>query len=109
MEYPTLIDFSVTQTDIDEGEARDCTRCPVAQAVARSCDRLNLASQASPALWDHVNKFCPVDVVPLAAYVFGAVYRTDPETDEFIDAFDAGKPVEPFTGQLRLLRIVCEG
>lgn len=73
------ITIDVTQDDIGDGTAGECTRCPIAIAACR-------------ALAD----FCMVDAFTISIFRSGASYPVPPEAWKFMEAFDAGLPIKPF-------------
>jgi hypothetical protein len=76
--------IEVTQEHIDNGKCKDANYCPIALAIQ---DALNLnASQ--------------VEVDGIFIEVNDHPFETTEEIDGFVDAFDHGKPVAPFTFDL---------
>lgn len=73
--------IEVTQSDIDAGEAAHCVKCPIAIAASRAYGK------PVHVYWD----FFYVDSTPTLRV------RVPVEACEFIAAFDAGRPVEPFS------------
>lgn len=67
----------VTQEDIDAGRKRDCYACPIALSIKRQGFGSVAVSQGN--IW-----------------VVGCEYDTPLHVEEFIKAFDEGKPVKPF-------------
>ncbi len=76
-----MITISITQADIEEGKPYNCQYCPVALAVSRA---FGCAQNA-----------VSVDGVFLS--VGEQDYRTPALVNEFIQAFDDGAKVIPFT------------
>lgn len=74
----------VTADDIKAGASNDCTGCPIALALARAC-------KASP--WADRRQIFAKGV---------GVASTPLIARRFMDAFDAGADVEPFTFTLEL-------
>lgn len=75
----------VTRDDIRNGRKNDCARCPVARAVRR----LGYAKIA----------VCPSEI--LVNRPTQQTFRNPQKARRFINAFDAGKPVKPFTFMAR--------
>ena len=76
--------IEVMQEDIDKGERTACEFCPVARAVCRALgERLGYAK---------------VDGFSIDLGVWPEEeYRTPAVVNAFIERFDAGEPVEPFS------------
>lgn len=74
--------IEVTQTMIDEGEACSCSGCPVALGIVKST--------GTKQVWveDH------------RAWIDGNLKNLPDPAVAFIDAFDSGKPVRPFSFEL---------
>ncbi len=79
-------EISVTAEDIARGKRGSCGECPIALAVARA-----------------LGKATDVKVTCVFAYIrhnlrdATTVYALPGKATRFIDAFDDGEPVEPFT------------
>lgn len=72
--------IEVTQTMIDEGEACSCFRCPVAIAIKRASADLTVGFASA---WiDQKQVHLPDDAM------------------DFVNAFDGGNPVRPFSFEL---------
>lgn len=88
--------IEVTQEDIDHGEKKKCMECPVARAINRA------HKGARAAVGDYCigikTGFLKTETVP-----------TPPEVQAFVLAFDAGRPVSPFTFSLPLEELVGGG
>lgn len=79
---------SVTQDDIDHGERHCCERCPVARAIRRVIGDMPVVEVER----DNVT------IGPLG----GWTYATLPtRATKFIDRFDVGLKVAPFTFELK--------
>lgn len=80
------VTVSVTQEHIDHGERMRCNRCPVALAIM---DAIPDVSNAN------------VDTLGWAALHYGGSHfagmALPPEVTDFVLAFDARRPVSPFT------------
>ena len=88
MTAPAELVIEVTADDIRLGERTHACRCPVARAVARatggSIDEADVAAAAGK-----MNVTFPDGTF--------AEYALPQEVDAFMDAFDHGRPVAPFT------------
>ena len=81
-------DIEITERDIANGIREDSTKCVVAQAIARTIpDAMRI----------------DVDTQSLRFTYFDQrlVYLTPPAVSEYVVAFDAGDPIEPFRFHLR--------
>lgn len=76
----TKLKITVTQEDIEEGQARSCHRCPVALAMSRTIGR-------ELVVYPHYAGTLGMDVVCFFPS----------EVEQFIADFDEGKPVKPFS------------
>jgi hypothetical protein len=80
------ITFSVTEQDIQEGKKGHCYKCPIALAVMRAVPEAEV-----------------VEVNWFAVYI-DSVYKFDYSQPDlvlkFMEDFDLGKPVFPFSGVL---------
>lgn len=74
----------VTQKHIDEGVRTDCENCPVAKAITEATKHHAVVDQ---------------DLICWTPYYRHDV-PTPPAVREFIDRFDSGRMVEPFTFEL---------
>lgn len=74
--------IEVTREDIDHGLAGSCGSCPVALAIRRRF----------PDGWVRVGIRC--------VYAGGRAYHLPSGAIEFIERFDGGMPVEPFSFEL---------
>ena len=75
-----IVTVDVTQNDIDAGDSH-ADSCPVALAISRAMDRPVLVCRDCWAFWPETGTFYPM---PEAA-------------GRFIELFDNGLPVEPFS------------
>ncbi len=75
----------VTQEDIDRGVQKNCGECPVARRLSRDYGRP--VSVTFILGW----RFCDEEEGPVV------YYKHPPEVLKFIESFDAGLPVSPFT------------
>lgn len=66
---------------IDEGEQCDCAKCPVAKGIVKATG-------------------APVRVEYHRATIGGRLFDLPDPAVDFIDAFDSGKPVRPFSFEL---------
>ena len=83
--------IDVTQEDIDRGVKGACTQCPVALALAR----------AFPDVY--------VDVATTQLLVGDEFIRAPSVVSIFIEDFDDGEPVQPFSFDLDLPPVEAEG
>lgn len=72
----------VTQKDIDNGKAKDCRTCPIAQAIRRT----------------NPNKVIIVDRDII--YIDKKLYSTPQKASTFINLFDDGDKVKPIDFEL---------
>jgi hypothetical protein len=72
--------ITVIQEDIDLGDAKNCSACPIARAAKRV-----------PELGD-----CAVSNNSIRSHLTGEMFVLPKEAMLFIDRFDAGKKVVPF-------------
>ena len=81
--------ITVTQKQIDEGVPGSGKNSPVAKAIAEKTN--------------DEERYAEVSILGIFYYVDGIHYRVDipPAVREFIDRFDSGLPVEPFTFELK--------
>ena len=79
------IKIEVTQEDIDRGEKGDCAKCPIARAIRRTLKVRYVHVDTDFLEWgpDYSCMNAPVKV------------------SKFIDAFDEGRRVSPFTFMLK--------
>ena len=82
------VEISVTAKDITEGDAEECTSCPIALAAARKFP-------------DRRVRVYPLSIV-LAAIGTYSRYMLPAEAIRFVDDFDNGHSVQPFTFQLEV-------
>ena len=80
MQHPEI---HVTQQDIEQGEAGNCSRCSIALAASRAYGFAVTVGSVGLHREDAVGRR-PIGTLP-------------PEAASFIRAFDAGCPVEPFS------------
>lgn len=73
------------QSDIEGAIRNDANCCPVARCIKRCMKAELVEVQDSESIIVNYENYC-----------------SDKELDQFIDAFDAGKPVEPISFELRL-------
>lgn len=71
----------ITQEDIDKGQKSNCYECPIAQSLKRK-------GSHNVAVFDG------------SIWMAGEEFITPLNVDDFIRAFDAGKPVQPFSFEL---------
>ncbi len=81
--------IKLTQSHIDAGVKGDCGSCPVALAVMEATGAKE-AGVAGGSMW--IEGYRLITSTPAAIR-------------DFIDAFDAGRPVEPFEFDIELERI----
>ena len=88
----------VSQRDIDKGTRNVCDRCPAAIAALRALP----GAQFVNAHWNHMTAHYGVDAYTVATYrgrkpdgFDVSVWR--PSIGRFIEAFDAGEKVAPFS------------
>jgi hypothetical protein len=81
--------LEVTQDDIEEGVQEDCEACPVARALYRIAQRFSPRFDAAATAY----------LGTLYLEVDGDCWEADTpdKVCRFIQDFDAGKPVHPFT------------
>lgn len=85
---------TVTQDDIEHGVTRHCQKCPIARAVARELlPGMSVEVVAATVRITPVNR--PAWHTPVAL-----CESLPPRALTFIERFDAGKSVRPFTFQL---------
>lgn len=89
----TLLKFEVTQEDIDRGRPRDCAACPGARCIARTLYPYNLPISTWHVSREWVTGWYEVQLV---------AYRTPVALSEFIDKYDDGISVEPFTFEMEV-------
>jgi hypothetical protein len=80
--------ISVTAEHIAAGTARNCEKCPIALAILAVIPGIERAA---------------VETDSVTAYGGGAFWHTalmPGEGADFMDLFDAGRPVQPFTLEL---------
>lgn len=77
--------IEVTQEDIDAGIKKNCTKCPIALAVQRAFKNSSLEI-GGLSVYQDCHKVCEM---PYEARVF-------------VQCFDDGKPVNPFTFELHI-------
>lgn len=81
--------ITVTKKHIDAGIRNDCERCPIALAILES-----VPDSASPTV-DHS------EISFLKDNRFTLVHSDTPRSaEEFIERFDNGLPVQPFTFEI---------
>ena len=78
--------IDVTQEDINDGKQKSYWKCPIALALKRKTGKDYFVSYMVSLSNDIESKLVPIP--PLAA--------------DFIRAFDAGRPVHPFTFEIEL-------
>lgn len=91
MKFPHTIKISVTQDHINNGARLHCSECPIALAAL---DVLPEDSQVS---------VFPTLRVYFPGYVRGTPYELPETALTFIETFDFGAPVSPFTFEAKLL------
>ena len=79
--------IEVTQHDIDKGLNNNCFLCPIAHAVKRKMGT------------DSVLVYC--DRISVMSTVTSYNYKLPKKARTFIKRFDDGKPVEPFTFEIK--------
>lgn len=80
--------IDVTLDDIAHGERSECSRCPIALAIKRECDdaiALDVGAEE-------------VDIT--YACRTRARGLLPPEAQKFVEAFDGGNPVSPFSFEI---------
>lgn len=82
MNFPDTITVSVTQEDIDKGIREDCNRCAIALAVARLYPNSEVLVSSG------------ISISTPEAF---QTYVIPKEAGFFMDKFDDGEKVEPFT------------
>jgi hypothetical protein len=88
-----VVIFDVTQDDIDQGRPRDCYNCPVARSVVRTLGLGPAADEWTVGSWVIAGWLRDRQVVSVPAPI---------RVCRFIDEFDRGQPVEPFSFELEL-------
>lgn len=79
--------ISVTKADITKGEPDDCLSCPIALALKRKVTNVEVDSDNIDFKWKG-KKYCNI--------------RLPLEAVDFIEQFDCGEQVKPFTFTLLL-------
>lgn len=84
--------IEVTQEDIDRGEQKQCTRCPIARAVKRVMPFHDVVVGGGAISYRKV----------LSKWNRGewGMRECNIRVLQFISDFDAGKPVQPFSFEL---------
>lgn len=82
--------IEVTQTMIDEGEACSCSGCPVAKGIIQATGIEGVRVECHQA--SSVASFSDIRV-----RIAGKLKTLPDPALAFIDAFDSGKPVRPFS------------
>lgn len=76
---------TVTKTDIQKGEAMDCEKCPIARATLRDC---RVATKVAVTSY-FINVYKEGNLV--------ARMEMPKKCERFIERFDGGEKVKPFT------------
>lgn len=80
--------ITVTQEDIDLGEAANCCLCPIARATRRAFKARTV--NVTGRLYVYFKPTSLENLNPLS------IYALPPEAEQFVADFDNGKGVEPF-------------
>ena len=96
MQLPKTLVLEVTQEDIDKGIAEDCEKCPIALALIRALKAKNVKFGPVSVDGEHIEVY----ESPLGNY---ESYRVNEKIGKFVEDFDTGKPVLPFSVELEWL------
>lgn len=75
--------FEIQQSDIDQGTRCSSDNCPIARAIERETGKQVSVTKDTIVIWD--------------ARGFDTIETPPKSVTRFVEAFDAGDPVEPFS------------